>query len=30
MFNDEEFQIVKESEALNQEAYLLFYRKLTL
>ena len=30
LFNDEEYEVVKEAEALNQEAYLLFYRKLTL
>jgi ubiquitin C-terminal hydrolase len=30
LFNDEEYQFVKEADALNQEAYLLFYRKLTL
>jgi ubiquitin carboxyl-terminal hydrolase 22/27/51 len=30
LFNDEDYEIVKESDALNQEAYLLFYRKVTL
>jgi hypothetical protein len=30
MFNDESFELVKESDVLNQEAYLLFYRKVTL
>jgi len=30
LFNDEDFEQVKENDALNQEAYLLFYRKVTL
>lgn len=30
MFNDDEFEIVKESDALSQEAYILFYRKVTI
>ena len=30
LFNDEEFEIVKESDALSQEAYILFYRKATI
>jgi ubiquitin C-terminal hydrolase len=30
MFNDEEFEPVKEADALNQEAYILFYRKATI
>lgn len=30
MFNDESYEQVKESDVLNQEAYLLFYRKVTL
>jgi ubiquitin C-terminal hydrolase len=30
LFNDEDYELVKESDALNQEAYLLFYRKVTL
>ena len=29
MFNDEHFQPIKETEALNQEAYLLFYRNVS-
>jgi len=29
-FDDEHFEIVKEADALNEEAYLLFYRKVTL
>ena len=30
LFDDEEVEIVKESDVLNQEAYLLFYKKVTL
>ena len=30
LFNDEDFEIVREQDALNQEAYLLFYKKVTM
>jgi ubiquitin C-terminal hydrolase len=30
LFNDEDYEMVKEGDAINQEAYLLFYRKVTL
>jgi ubiquitin C-terminal hydrolase len=30
IFNDEDFDQVKEADALSQEAYLLFYKKVTL
>jgi len=29
-FNDEHFELVNENDALDQEAYLLFYRKVNL